>query len=116
MSSSNDQHGEPVTTRRAILQSAAALNALGLLTIGGTMEKASAATVDLVLQPATEAVTPFQVAIPETALADLKGRLAATRWPERETVSDWSQGVPLGKLQPLIDYWRSGYDLRRLET
>jgi pimeloyl-ACP methyl ester carboxylesterase len=116
MSSSNDQHGEPVTTRRAILQSAAALNALGLLTIGGTMEKASAATVDLVLQPATEAVTPFQVAIPETALADLKGRLAATRWPERETVSDWSQGVPLEKLQPLIDYWRSGYDLRRLET
>ncbi|MGZ9720231.1 MFS transporter [Rhizobium miluonense] len=40
---------------------------------------------------------------------------AATRWPERETVTDWSQGVPLAKLQALVNYWRSGYDLNRVE-
>jgi pimeloyl-ACP methyl ester carboxylesterase len=42
-------------------------------------------------------------------------RLAATRWPEKETVGDWSEGVPLAKMKTLTEYWRSGYDMRRLE-
>ena len=42
--------------------------------------------------------------------------MAQTRWPERETVADWSQGVPLTKLRALVEYWRTGYDWRRFEA
>lgn len=61
-------------------------------------------------------VTPFTYHAPQGALDDLKRRLVATRWPERETVADWSQGVPLAKLRALVEYWRTGYDWRRFET
>jgi pimeloyl-ACP methyl ester carboxylesterase len=47
---------------------------------------------------------------PQSALDDLKRRLSATRWPEHETVTDWSQGAPLAKLRTLVDYWRTDYD------
>src|SRR5260370_230568 len=52
----------------------------------------------------------------QEALEDLKRRLASTRWPERETVGDWSQGVPFQKAQALIAYWRDKYDWRRFEA
>jgi pimeloyl-ACP methyl ester carboxylesterase len=61
-------------------------------------------------------ITPFTYHAPQGALDDLKRRLAATRWPERETVADWSQGVPLAKLRALVEYWRTAYDWRRFET
>src|SRR5262245_20016360 len=51
------------------------------------------------------AITPFTYRAPQSALDDLRQRLAHTRWPERETVSDWSQGVPLAKLRSLVEYW-----------
>lgn len=66
--------------------------------------------------PQVAAIVPFRVDIPESELDDLRRRLEHTRWPERETVSDWSQGIPLGYLQELCDYWRSEYDWRRVET
>src|SRR3546814_14905398 len=53
---------------------------------------------------------PF--AFPETAIDDLRERLSRTRWPEKETVDDWSQGAPLRKMQALCDYWRNEYDWR----
>ena len=59
---------------------------------------------------------PSRVDIPESALADLRERLARTRWPEAETVDDWSQGVPLAYLRELCEYWASGYDWRRAEA
>ena len=62
------------------------------------------------------AIRPFQVHVPEEALVVLRGRIAATRWPDKETVADQSQGVPLAKLQQLVQYWGSGYDWRMLET
>jgi pimeloyl-ACP methyl ester carboxylesterase len=62
------------------------------------------------------AITPFTLKIPESALMDLKRRLDATRWPERETVTDWSQGVPLASIQALVEYWRTKYDWRRCEA
>ncbi len=68
------------------------------------------------LPPATTAVTPFKVSVPQRAIDDLNRRLASTRWPERETVGDWSQGVPLQKAQALVAYWRDKYDWRRFET
>ena len=61
-------------------------------------------------------VTPFEIAIPEAALDDLRARLERTRWPERETVEDWSQGVPLGYLQELCGYWAREYDWRSTEA
>src|SRR6185369_4043047 len=47
---------------------------------------------------------------------DLRVRLAATRWPRREPVADWSQGVPLAYVRELCEYWRTEYDWRRAET
>lgn len=62
-----------------------------------------------------DAVTPFRVDIPQVAIDDLKRRLAATRWPDRETVGDWSQGVPLGRVKSLLSRWQEEYDWRNFE-
>ena len=61
-------------------------------------------------------IRPFTLNVPEAALADLQLRLDLTRWPERETVADWSQGTPLAVLQELTAYWRAGYDWRACEA
>jgi pimeloyl-ACP methyl ester carboxylesterase len=62
------------------------------------------------------AIVPFKYHAPQSALDDLKRRLAQARFPERETATDWSQGVPLGKLQALVEYWETEYDWRRCEA
>ncbi len=62
------------------------------------------------------AIQPFTLAISDSQLADLNTRIDLTRWPERETVEDWSQGTPLADLQELVGYWRNGYDWRRCEA
>src|SRR5437899_6853398 len=62
------------------------------------------------------AIRPFRIDVPEEALVDLRRRLAATRWPERETVSDDTQGVRLGTMQELVRYWGTEYDFRRFEA
>jgi pimeloyl-ACP methyl ester carboxylesterase len=61
-------------------------------------------------------IRPFQVDIPEQALDDLRRRIAATQWPEKETVADESQGVPLAMLQQLARYWATDYDWRACEA
>src|SRR5262245_24118933 len=63
-----------------------------------------------------EAIRRFRVDIPEAELAALRNRLAATRLPERETVSDNSQGVPLATVQKLVRYWATEYDWRKVEA
>src|SRR3954468_7853381 len=62
------------------------------------------------------AVRPFTVDIPEEQVAELRRRIAATKWPERETVSDSSQGVPLETMQELARYWAADYDWRKCEA
>ncbi len=62
------------------------------------------------------AVRPFQIGFPEAELAELRRRINATRWPERETVTDDSQGVPLATVQELARYWGTDYDWRRCEA
>src|SRR5258706_5506789 len=62
------------------------------------------------------AVHPFRVNIPEEELVDLRRRIAATRWPERETVADPSQGVQLATVQKLARYWLNEYDWRTCEA
>ena len=62
------------------------------------------------------ALTPFRYRAPASALEDLKRRLVQTRWPEPETVADWSQGVPINRMKALVEYWRTRYDWRRCEA
>ena len=63
------------------------------------------------------AIRPFQVAkVPEAELTDLRRRINATRWPERETVTDASQGVQLATMQALARYWATDYDWRKIEA
>src|SRR5215510_3815986 len=62
------------------------------------------------------AIRPFQVNIPEAELKDLRRRINATRFPEKETVDDFSQGVPLATVQKLARYWATEYDWRRCEA
>jgi pimeloyl-ACP methyl ester carboxylesterase len=64
----------------------------------------------------SDLIEAFVCAAPDADLADLKNRLARTRWPEAETVDDWSQGVPLQAAQALCAYWRDSYDWRRCEA
>ena len=62
------------------------------------------------------AIRPFTVEIPEADLEDLRARIAATRFPEKETVEDDSQGVPLALMQDLARYWATEYDWRKCEA
>jgi len=62
------------------------------------------------------AIRPFQINTPEAALTDLRRRVLAARLPERETVSDFSQGVPLDTVQKLARYWATEYDWRKVEA
>jgi hypothetical protein len=63
-----------------------------------------------------DAIRPFRVNVPEEQLADLRRRLTETRWSERETVTDDSQGVPLAMMQDLVRYWATDYDWRKVEA
>jgi pimeloyl-ACP methyl ester carboxylesterase len=63
-----------------------------------------------------DAIRPFKVKIPKAELVDLRRRIAATRWPDKETVADQSQGAQLARLQRLVRYWGNGYDWRRAEA
>src|SRR4029450_14052749 len=58
------------------------------------------------------AIRPFKFEVSEAEIEELRARIAATRWPEKETVADQSQGVPLAVIQKLARYWMKGYDWR----
>lgn len=90
-------------TRREILVATAAAGAVGLLP--GTLNAAAT----------SGSIRPFRIDIPEEALADLRRRVLATRWPDKETVDDQSQGIKLAKLKPLVAYWGTDYDWRKAE-
>jgi pimeloyl-ACP methyl ester carboxylesterase len=105
-------------SRRKFIRAAAATGGAGILSAGlapisaqGSAMKAA----QLVLPTATKDVTPFKVHVPQAALNDLKKKLANARWPDKEPVTDWSQGVPLAKAQSLVEYWRTRYDWRLVE-
>jgi len=71
---------------------------------------------DAVKQLSDETIRPFKVHIPQAKLQDLRSRILATKWPERETVADASQGVQLATMQALADYWAKHYDWRKVEA
>jgi len=104
-------------SRRRLMRTAAASGA-GALSVGLATTRACASAdraARIVLPATSKDLAPFKVHVPQAALVDLKSRLANTRWPNMETVRDWSQGVPLAKAQVFAEYWRSHYDWRRVE-
>jgi pimeloyl-ACP methyl ester carboxylesterase len=113
----NDDSG----SRFGVLQDASRrefLGGAGILSAGLVLtaaRRAAAKSARLLLPAATKDITPFKVDVPQAALDDLKERLANTRWPDKEPVTDWSQGVPLTKAQSLVEYWRTRYDWRPVE-
>jgi len=71
---------------------------------------------DLATAEKSAEIRPFHIEFPEADIADLRQRILATRWPEKETVSDFSQGVPLATMQKLARYWTTEYDWRKVEA
>ena len=86
-----------------------ALAVLAATAIGASATPATAETHD-------KEIRPFRVNVPDEALADLRQRVLATRWPDKETVGDRSQGTQLAKLQELVRYWGTDYDWRKVEA
>jgi pimeloyl-ACP methyl ester carboxylesterase len=82
------------------------------LTTADAAREAPAASVAY----ADTSIRPFRVDVPEAKLAELRRRILATQWPERETVPDHSQGVPLALMQELARHWATGYDWRKAEA
>lgn len=109
----------PVSSRRKFIRTAAVTGGAGLLLEGlepiRAQESGQKAPL-LVLPAATKDLSPFTVHVPQAALDDLKRRLAAVRWPDKGSATDWSQGVPLPRAQEFIEYWRTRYNLRRVES
>jgi len=66
--------------------------------------------------PVGDTIRPFRIDVPEAQLVDLRRRIAATRWPDRETVSDRSQGNQLDTLEAILRHWSTGYDWRKVEA
>jgi len=92
----------------------AATLALGLVLLGASglshaQDTRASATDDT-------SIRPYHAHVPDKALADLKRRIADTRWPDKETVDDDSQGIQLAKVQALVQYWGKGYDWRKFEA
>jgi pimeloyl-ACP methyl ester carboxylesterase len=94
----------PSPNRRDFLAGSAAAGAVGLIA-----DKVRAAAADA-------AIRPFQVNVSDEALADLRRRIAATKWSERETVADATQGVQLATMRELARYWQTDYDWRKVEA
>jgi pimeloyl-ACP methyl ester carboxylesterase len=94
--------------RRGLLGAAA----MGIVVAGA----ASLLPSPLAAAPTNGVIRPFRVDVPEEQLADLQRRVLATRWPDRETVSDASQGVQLATIEKLARYWTTEYDWRKLEA
>ena len=92
------------TSRRDLLAASAVAGAVGFVPAA------------LRASPADGTIRPFKIDVSEEALADLRRRVRATKWPERETVSDASQGVNLATMQKLARYWQGEYDWRRTEA
>src|SRR5215471_7514678 len=101
-----DNMSEP--SRRTVLAVTAA-GAFGLAASAIPIAATDAAEAD-------DAIRPFRIEVPEEALVDLRRRLAATRWPDREIVADQSQGVQLATLQQLVRYWETQHDWRKVEA
>src|SRR5689334_3274116 len=91
-----------------------------------TLQTEDSKTAPIILSSATKTpgaraaendeIRPFHINVPEAELTELRRRINATRWPEKQTVADSSQGVQLATIQKLARYWASDYDWRKVEA
>lgn len=97
--------------------SAFAIGSLMLLPVLELRQASAAETtaINATRQEADESIRPFQVHVDQSRLDDLRRRIAETRWPDKETVGDISQGIQLERVQDLVRYWRTDYDWRKAE-
>src|SRR5262249_46534373 len=104
--------------RRFCSVAAAAVVARPLRLLDLTFARGANAMTGVAQQTAghPSAIRPFRVSVPDTDLADMRRRIKATRWPDKETVADDSQGVPLATMQTLAKYWATDYDWRKVEA
>lgn len=120
MSDSKSTSVQPRASRPTALSRVAELTRRRLLTVAAAsavapfpLQKSFAATS--AQEMPGEAIVPFRIAVPQADLDDLQARLRLTRWPEKETVQDWDQGVPLAKAKALVEAWSTTYDWRVFE-
>ena len=92
---------------------AASVVAVPSATVAAAADKISTATASVADETS---IRPFQFHASDEALADLRRRIAATKWPQRETVTDGSQGVQLATMRELARYWQTDYDWRKVEA
>jgi pimeloyl-ACP methyl ester carboxylesterase len=109
--------------RRSLLATPVAAGALALVLLAAPIYAQTVPAADAEVSVSSllptklrDAVRPFRINISEEALADLRRRIAATKWPERESVSDATQGVRLATMQKLAHYWATDYDWRKVEA
>ena len=118
--------GKPMTdvgyrrTRRSFLVGSAAVGALSFLRFGSSSYAEASGINERSTPPPAGAgdtvIRPFHVHFPDADLTDLRRRIVAARWPEKETVGDVTQGVQLATMQKLAQYWASNYDWRKVEA
>ena len=105
----NTENSNLAGSRRDVLVAAAGVGAAALVPTGFLPVHSAAAAVD-------QAIRLFRINVPEEAIVDLRRRIAETRWPDKETVTDRSQGNQLGKLQEIVRYWGTDYSWRKVEA
>ena len=109
-------------TRRSVLAASAAAGAVSFLPMhlaaaGNAPPSQQSNHGDLQMDTSNaDAIRPFSIHFPDEALADLRRRIAATRWPDKETVTDASQGVQLATMRELARYWETKHDWRKVEA
>ncbi|GGZ24768.1 multidrug MFS transporter [Streptomyces olivaceoviridis] len=116
-----DHTGRGNTGRRGFLGLAAGAVAVTQMSLSGQAQAATSGTSPAGAAASgnaqrSAAVRPFRVRVPQKELNELRRRVKETRWPDRETVRDRSQGAQLAKLRPLIEYWGTGYNWRKAEA
>ncbi|MFY0732495.1 epoxide hydrolase family protein [Pseudomonas sp. NFX15] len=113
---SNDTRPQVTSRRRFIGLAATAVAAVSLNRLAFAQTNPSVTEIVQSAGGDKSAIRPLRVHVPEPRLADLRRRINATVWPERETVTDASQGVQLATMQQLAHYWSTNYDWRKVET
>jgi pimeloyl-ACP methyl ester carboxylesterase len=123
--STTESAGQRNTGRRRFLGLAAGAVAATQLGMPGQAQAAEGSVASSGVVPAPgvagpvkqiAGVRPFRIRVPQKDINELRRRVKTTRWPDRETVGDRSQGAQLARLRPLVEYWGSGYDWRKVEA
>jgi len=111
---------KPALARRRFCGAAAAIAAASPLGFSNFLLSPRSTAMNAVAQPKggdTTAIRPFHVkVVPESELSDMRKRIQATKWPDKETVSDATQGIQLASIQAIAAYWASEYDWRKVEA